>query len=204
MTSEREINININKNNDNIDSNIYNEFKDYIIQNNIILQKENKDYLKQLSDRDQSLLEKEEEIDKFDTRIRYLKGLLQNMNELKKYYKELTKNIEQKQKIVQELHNKNKKNFTDIYKLLLLTNITTFILPFYYINCYVLIIQTFYIIGILFTISRVKQKYLDIKLITQEKTINFTNLSNDIDKYKKAIINIEESNISLDNWICEI
>ena len=59
----------------------YNEFKDYIIKSNIILQ--NNIQLKQtkIEELQLTVIEQEQEIDKHDIRIRYMKGLLQNLNE---------------------------------------------------------------------------------------------------------------------------
>ena len=209
MNSETGININISKNSDinDIIDNSFNEFKEYIIKNNIFLQNENKNFLEKLREVEKNFDEKEEEIDKFEVRIQYMKGLLQNLNELRNNYKKIVQKLEERQKIVQELHKKNIKNYTDIFKLLIFTNFITLLVPFYFINYYILILQTCYIILTTFTFSKIKQKYqniFDIKCINKDTSKVFVDLSTEINKLNKEIIKIEESNISLDNWICEI
>ena len=68
------------------ENNQYNEFKDYIIKNNIILQEENKNFIETITSLKEKIETYEEAEDKYDTRTRYMKGLLQNLNELKKDY----------------------------------------------------------------------------------------------------------------------
>ena len=65
-------------NNDNLS-----QFKDYIIQNNISLKKDNDKLLKEIKEKDEKILELESENDKQDERIRYMRGLLHNLYELK-------------------------------------------------------------------------------------------------------------------------
>ena len=69
---------NLNNNNENLS-----QFKDYIILNNIALKKDNDELLKQLKKKDKKILDLESETDKQDERIRYMRGLLHNLYELK-------------------------------------------------------------------------------------------------------------------------
>ncbi len=75
-------NININGQSNNEDNEI-NEFKDYIIQTNKILTNENNTLRIKLDEVNRDNSEKEDEIDKYDEKIRYMRGLLQNLYLLK-------------------------------------------------------------------------------------------------------------------------
>ena len=89
------MNINIAPNNDSITTD-YSEFKDYIIKNNLSLTDENKKLREKIIE-----LEKENlEMENYDEKIRYMRGLLHNLYELKekslkicKTYVEFSKNI---------------------------------------------------------------------------------------------------------------
>jgi DNA repair exonuclease SbcCD ATPase subunit len=203
MDQTNPININISKDKET-EKDPYSEFRDYIIKNNIELQHEIKTNLELIKTQEATIAEKEAEEDKYDTRIRYMKGLLQNLNELRNNYKKVAEKIEEKQKLVQDLHKKNKKNYDDIYKLLITINISTFIIPLYYVNYLVLIPQTCYIIGISYCYLKIKEKYMNIKSTSKETTSEFVSLTTHINILKKDITKTEESNISIDNWICEI
>tara|TARA_B110000037_G_C16957980_1_gene439717 strand:+ start:59 stop:721 length:663 start_codon:yes stop_codon:yes gene_type:complete len=77
-------NININgQSNTNNEDNVINEFKDYIIQTNKILTNENNILRNKLDEVNKENSEKEDEIDKYDEKIRYMRGLLQNLYLLK-------------------------------------------------------------------------------------------------------------------------
>lgn len=77
------MNINITSSKENTESEDYSEFEKYIIKNNIQLTKENKELRAQISTLEKQNNEQESEIDKFDERIRYMRGLLHNLYILK-------------------------------------------------------------------------------------------------------------------------
>ena len=83
------INVNLSPENNNLSSlnnndfSEFKEFKDYIIVNNILLKKDNDKLLKEIKEKDEKNLELESENDKQDERIRYMRGLLHNLYELK-------------------------------------------------------------------------------------------------------------------------
>ena len=89
MESVNPINITISKSSEN-SPNLYNEFREYVIQNNVQLQKEVKENIQLVKELEATVSEKETEEDKSDTRVRYMKGLLQNLNELKIDYSKVT------------------------------------------------------------------------------------------------------------------
>lgn len=65
-------------------STVPNNYRDYIINTNQKLDEENKEFRIQIESLNNTISNNEDEIDKMENRIRYMKGLLQNMNEMKK------------------------------------------------------------------------------------------------------------------------
>ena len=95
------------------------KYKDYIIDNNIELQKEIKLLMKQVIELQNQISEKEENEDKMEERMKYLKCLLINLNELKKEYKYITDKSDKKYKIISN-------NFID-FNILNIFNIIVFV-----------------------------------------------------------------------------
>ena len=80
MAYERPININITKDMGGYENNEYNGFNDYII----ILQGENKNHIANITSFKEKIENYKENEDKYDNIMRYMKSLLQNLNDLKK------------------------------------------------------------------------------------------------------------------------
>lgn len=199
------ININISTKENEKKGDEYVKFKEYIILNNITLQKEVKEANQKIKILENEVQSKEENEDKYDTRVRYLKGLLQNLNELRSDYNNVSQKTEEKLKMVQDLHKKNKKNYYEIYALLIIINILTLITPsqLYYTNLFVLLLQTSSSIIIPYNIYKIKEKYCSIKQESKEVTIQFKTITSQINKIKDEVKKTEESCISLDNWVNE-
>ena len=127
------------------------------------------------------------------------------MNELRSDYNNVSQKTEEKLKMVQDLHKKNKKNYYEIYALLIIINILTLITPsqLYYTNLFVLLLQTSSSIIIPYNIYKIKEKYCSIKQESKEVTIQFKTITSQINKIKDEVKKTEESCISLDNWVNE-
>ena len=204
MASETPININITKDMGGQENNQYNEFKDYIIKNNVILQEENKNHIETITSLKEKIETYEEAEDKYDNRMRYMKGLLQNLNELKKDYTRISSKSEDKLKLIQELHKKNKKNYYEIYAYLLLINLLTIITPLYFVNVSVMFLQTSASIIYIYSCFKIKNNYELIKTNSKEATNSVKEITLEINKIKEEIKKAEDSCLSLDNWICEV
>ena len=204
MASETPININITKDMSGQENNNYNEFKDYIIKNNIILQQENKNHVETITSLREKIETYEEAEDKYDNRMRYMKGLLQNLNELKKDYTRISSKSEDKVKLIQELHKKNKKNYYEIYAFLLVINLLTIITPLYFVNLFVMFLQTSASIIYIYSCFKIKNNYELIKTNSKEATNSVKEITLEISKIKEVIKKAEDSCLSLDNWICEV
>ena len=77
------MNINITNSKETSETEDYSEFEKYIIKNNIQLTKENKELRLQIADLEKQNSEHESENDKYDERIRYMRGLIHNLYSLK-------------------------------------------------------------------------------------------------------------------------
>lgn len=211
---QKDINITINtdKSNDLDHSEFgetYKEYKEYIITNNIFLQKQRLVDLKQIKDLESQVTLKEEEEDKNDNRIRYMKGLIQNLLEIKNFYIKLN----YKYKNLSDIYNLIYNEITIInYKFLLyssLLNICIYLLNFdnniinKYINLFIYNSLIFAII--VYLINKLSLVYKKNQNINNEITNNkIKNIVQEIKDQKSEIKKLEDSTISLDNWICEI
>ena len=206
-SSQKPININITSNGEELQvPNEYNEFREYIVKNNILLQNDIKLKVAEVKELEAKIQEHEEEENKYDSRMRYMKGLLQNLNELRAMYVNVKDKSEQKVEIIRE-HNKTTKTiYYEIYAFLIITNIATMITPFTreYYNWFNLVLQLLYFAGLPYSVYKIKTKYCSIHRISKEATNRIKEKTQEINKIKDEIKKIEESCISLDNWICEL
>tara|TARA_B100000242_G_C43010166_1_gene469657 strand:- start:10 stop:639 length:630 start_codon:yes stop_codon:yes gene_type:complete len=200
------ININISKESKFDKASEYNEFKKYIIVNNIALQEDIKKANNKIKTLESQIQNQEETEDKYDTRIRYMKGLLQNLNGLRNDYNNISKKTEEKLKFAQESNKKIKKLNYEIYAYLVITNAFTLFTPltFEYFNIFILLLQTFFVILMPYCFIKVKNNYNNIKKLENEKQSSFKDINNEINKIKVEIIKTEQASISVDNWINEI
>jgi hypothetical protein len=76
-TTQKEMNENNNKETENVNINEdYSEFQKYIIKNNIYMQSKNAQLKERIKSLEEINTDNETEIDKYDERIRYMRGLL--------------------------------------------------------------------------------------------------------------------------------
>lgn len=211
------INININNDDNAIESenlnieNPYAQYKEYIIKNNISLQNENNNFREKIKELESVILQQENEEDKYDNRVRYMKGLINNLNELKNSYSQLSKDneyitisyIDHETKIYKEAKIFYAKNFGYnslfiIWNLILIFTSTIASNYYYFIG---LIINIFIIVQLYF----IYKYYYNLLTKSNEKINTISNnFKNNINKIKNEIKKLEESTMSLDNWICEI
>lgn len=205
--SQKPININITSNGEEVQvPNEYSEFREYIVKNNIRLQNDIQSKVAEVKELEAKIQEHEEEENKYDSRMRYMKGLLQNLNELRAMYVNVKDKTEQKVEIIRE-HNKTTKTiYYQIYAFLIITNIATLVTPFTreYYNWFNLILQILYFATLPYSVYKIKTKYCSIQTISKEATNRMKEKTQEINKVKEEIKKIEESCISLDNWICEL
>lgn len=201
------IQINIGKNNElEVVEEKYNEFKDYIIRNNVSLHSEIKAQALELSALKQDLINKENIEDSYDNKMRYLKSLLQNLNELRNDYVSNTKKSEQQTTIIKDLNKNRKKNYFEIYVYLIILNILTIATPFHmkHRNIYHFFLQTIYFTYIPYCFMKIKKLYYDTLNKTQITSELLKTITQEISEIKANIKKTEDSCLSLDNWIHEV
>ena len=184
----------------------YSEFSEYIIKNNIALQEEVKSKTVTIKELEAKVQEHEQEEDKYDTRLRYMKGLLQNLNELKGLYLQIKISSDMKTEIIREHNKTTKKLYYEIYAFLVIINLLTLITPFTleYFNMFNLLLQTMYFTLVPYGVYKIKDKYTKILTVSKDATQRMREQTAEINKFKEDIKKIEEASMSLDNWICEL
>ena len=199
------ISINIS-NESNVQEDEYSEFQKYIIVNNISLQKEVKESISKIKELEAKIQNQETCEDNYDTHIRYMKGLLQNLNELRNDYYKISLKTDSKLKLAQESNKIIKKLNYEIYAYLVIMNAITIITPytFEYYNIYILLLQTLYTLLMPYCIFKIKNSYANIRTIENDKLILLKEINNEISKIKVEIIKTEEATLAIDNWIHEI
>ena len=206
-SSQKPININITSNSEDLQvPNEYNEFREYIVKNNIHLQNDIQSKVAEVKELEAKIQEHEEEENKYDSRMRYMKGLLQNLNELRPMYSNVKDKTEQKLEIIRE-HNKTTKTiYYQIYAFLIITNVATLVTPFTreYYNWFNLLLQILYFAGLPYSVYKIKTKYYTIYTISKDATNKMKEKTQEINRIKEEIKKIEDACISLDNWICEL
>lgn len=125
----------------------YTEFQKYIIKNNIQLTNENKQLRLRINELEKENSSIENEVDKYDERIRYMRGLLQNIVEVK----EKTNIVQEEWKKYCKNYNKLFNKYTTIEKyidkvfkcymviLFLICSVDNFFFGTYYYLCKILI-----------------------------------------------------------------
>ena len=207
MDAENPININITKNNEPQEK--YNNFKEYIIINNVELQNEIRNLKDTNIELSKEISVKETEEDKTDASIRYLRGLVSNLNEIKKGYIDITNEKEiTSNNINIILEKKEKINYSCYFELLLYNIIfvgENIIIKFISYN------KFHYIIGLTLNIITnyiISKTYIDNynKNNNYKKEIHTLKEASrqKIKELETDVLKLEESTLALDNWIYEV
>lgn len=209
-SSENPINISISRDAEKDTKN--NEFKEYIITSNINLVREMNDLRIEMTRLKQELSEKEKEEDKYDSRTRYMRGLITNLNELKKGYKEIAehrKYLLNKADDIWSVMNRKSYNYnikTIVYSVVILyfNNLHNLITVFnnYYLE------KLFYFIVNVILFYNVTNIYIDYNKNIKNSEDRIKQSREDFyDIYIKKeneLTKLDESTLSLENWIYEV
>jgi len=184
-----------------------NEYKEYIIKNNINLTNENKDLLKELNERNEIIDDLEKENERYDESKRYEKGLMHNLYEMKNKSQDQIKLYDEQINIKNEL-NVNisifTKNILKSFKYYIIYYIFQLII-FKLLN-----LISFYILFIIMVInasSIILFKYLDLEVNLRKIMISNEVYERNMKKIlllNKEINKIQESVTCLDNYIDNI
>ena len=210
-TSEKQpININIQGDNDISKTPVKDNYRDYIIETNMQLREENLRLRQEINETNNTISENEQEQDKYDNKVRYMKGLLNNLIEIKNQYtnvyrlektnhKTTIANIGEFSKIIYKFNREIIVCQLFIYLTAILMAFTTDRYFTFVLLKFVLIVFWFFKSGIT-GIKFYKKSDQLIKLIKDK-----VNIENDkITILIKQTQQLERETTSLDNWICEI
>ena len=210
METEKPININISRGNDREDK--YNEFKEYLVINNLDLQVQVLKLRDEINELKNQLNEKENDEDKYDSRTRYMRSLLTNLNELKKGYKEISENtkylVNEVDKLWNQMYSKifeyNIKIIMYFIVLLFINKISTIVKVF---NNYYFETTLYSTINVMFlyTICFTYLEYYKLVKSSKNNIKHKQNELNNINKNKeKELTALDDSTLSLENWIYEV
>ena len=192
---------------DGENNNNENEYKEYIIKNNIHLTIENKNLLKEINEKNQVIDDLEKENERYDESKRYEKGLMHNLYEMKNKSQEQIKLYEEQINIKNKLSD-NINNFTKNILKTFKYYIIYYIFQLIIFNLFDLIsFYTLFIIIIINISSIILFKYLDLEInlkdIMDSDEIYEKNMKKII-SLNKEINKIQESVTCLDNYIDNI
>ena len=187
----------------------YNQFKEYLIINHLDLQKETRVLKDEISGLKIELHEKETEEDKYDTRTRYFRSLLINLNELKKGYQYISSRKQELLDITNDkldsLYNINKQYYIKLIVLNMLYLLDHLIFRYFKLTP---INFTLYLIINSTLIYTIVYKYLSlydyIETCKNKKDPLVELIKTDIKEKTKELINTDDATLSLENWVYEV
>jgi len=208
MEQNPPINISIARGNEANDK--YNEFKEYVIVNHLDLQKETAHLRDEIASLRIELQEKETEEDRYDARTRYFRSLLTNMNELKKGYLL----ISSKRKELLDIANSRMVSFysgTREYHIKLIMLNTVYIVEnvlFQYFKVSPVIIALYLIVNstiVYYIVYNYQLLYRLIQLYKNNKDSSTTEqIKVEIKDKTNELTKLDESTLSLENWVYEV
>lgn len=204
------ININIQSDNDVDKTTTKDTYKDYIIETNMQLREENFKLREEINQANNTISEIEQEQDKYDNRVRYMKGLLGNLviikNNYIKVYNQEKANHKQTSKSINDFTKIIEKFNQELLISQLFVYISACIMGFTSNNYTIIILIKFSIMVFWFYKS-------GLICISFYKTYNshFKNLDSLVNKDNQKIKEmiketqeLEHETTSLDNWVSEI
>jgi hypothetical protein len=209
METEQPININITRGGGKEISEKYNKFKEYIIINNLELQSEVTALKDRICELTTELNEKELEEDKTDTRVRYLRGLVNNLNELKKGYLEISKNKETLVKettiIWDNIYKLSEKYHATLLAYNIIFGVQNIVCALLSYTHFRLMLNVSINIIVIYTIVRTYLEYHNqVKNYKNDIKILRDTMASQGQQAGAELLKLEESTLSLDNWIYEV
>ena len=184
MTNSKPFNININGTDTEVDNTELNNYKDYIIQSNKILINENNTLRIKLDEVNKDASEKEDEIDKYDEKIRYMRGLLQNLYLLKEKSTILKNKWEKHTKSYCKINNKYLV-INGIFNFNIYTVLLLYITYSFYTKTLNSLVLFMFYQSVSFMLINIQQKIMNKNTIQffKNKQIIYTNLNNNVNTF---------------------
>lgn len=204
------INISVYESNKEQIKNADNSYQEYIIQNNEHLSNQNKQYIIQIKDIQTAHDDLENDNNKLETSLTYMRGFLHNNNELLKAKEKYIKLFYNYHKNIYEYTNALNKNIIKIMNAITLSLIIFYIVLviswiFGYNNIINIIITTIYLIlacSISFVYYNINIKYyINFDNIVNSFNISNTNSKKQIDIESKKIKELIDSNDNISEYI---
>lgn len=206
-TNETPINIvlpsNSTENSDSEKSIIY---ENYLISTNKKLIEANTDLLVKIKQLEGQIDLKEEDMDKLENSMRYLRSLLTNLNENRSNYKQLNILVNQ----TNEIYLKYSKEVQDVFKIISIYSCilvflgTWIILNLYFANRKI-ITGSMCLLPIIYKIYyKIHENITKLDNLNKKIKESTNSLNQKIKEKKNDIKIIEDSCLSLDNWINEV
>ncbi len=195
-----------NNNNSNDEQQELKDIKNYIILTSIKLEKENRENLNKIKELEKIITIKEEEEDKNDNRMRYIKGLMQNLVLIKDFYIQQNQKWKNLNKVYDEFNNNilkfNRKSciYVSLFNLILFAYRFQYFDSYFYSSLYIISLSSL-IIYVSFKLQIVFSSILDFNnKFKLEKSEIVLKIKKEVEECNK----LEKETISLDNWINEI
>lgn len=191
---------------DNHNSEKNNIYENYLISTNEKLINENTNLTAKIKELEGEIILKEEDFDKLENSIRYLKALLTNLNENRSNFKQLNNHIIKSN----EIYLKYSKEVQDIFKIIsiyscILVFLATWILLNLYFANKKIITASIGLLPIIYKIYyKIHEKITKLNKLSKSVKESTSNLNEKIKEKKNDIKIIEDSCLTLDNWINEV
>jgi len=182
------------------------DIKSYVILNATKLDKENRENLNKIKELEKIIVVKEEEEDKNDNRMRYIKGLMQNLILIKDFYIEQNKNWKNLNKIYDQFNNNILKFNRNSSLYVCLFNLILFAFRFQYFDSY--IYSSLYIISlsclIIYISFKLQNVFASLSDFNKKFKFHKSDIILKINNKMDECLKLEKETITLDNWINEI
>lgn len=193
------------------------EFRNYIIETNIALQERLQKLIGETKDLQAINQECENQLDLYDSRLESMRKLLQNLEHLRHLYIKLEIGTDTRTDILADSIKTLKIKYYEIMVGIFIINllvsfnpITTLIetrpidstLYIYY--CFNRLFQIFYVVLVIYCIYKTYTRYRFIEKLKRETNKSLNRQSQTITEIKNEIKTLEDTSLSLQNWLDEI
>lgn len=198
------------------------EFRNYIIETNIALQDRLQKLISETKDLQAINQECENQLDLYDSRLEYMRRLLQNLEHLRHLYIKLQIGTDDRTDILADSIKTLKIKYYEIMVGIFIINLLVSFNPittsidtrpidtrpndstlyiYYWFNR---LFQIFYVVLVIYCIYETYSRYRLIETLKRETNKSLNRQSQTITEIKNEIKTLEDTSLSLQNWLDEI
>lgn len=193
------------------------EFRNYIIETNIALQDRLQKLISETKDLQAINQECENQLDLYDSRLEYMRRLLQNLEHLRHLYIKLAFGTDDRTDILADSIKTLKIKYYEIMVGIFIINLLVSFNPittsidtrpndstlyiYYWFNR---LFQLFYVVLVIYCIYETYTRYRLIETLKRETNKSLNRQSQTITEIKNEIKTLEDTSLSLQNWLDEI